>query len=559
MRSRYSMPRPTLMDDHDGASEAILVSPVIWQKLVLRLDRPSLSMLWTLHSHGVGAPPEVCGGLSRFVMAPGTAMLHTMWMPIIQRLEQSAKKLVWPRSDSATIQARLKSGLQVSWHTAVSRVVLPISRLACERLRQNYLFCEDDGVAAIADQHYRDYQKKFIDTLSELPKSAKTVTDTFWDGLALQLITLALRSGDPDVRRSSMSVPQAAALIRLEPEVTRVQRDNPPVLKLARRFWLVDPRRGDPGVDGVKQSRNESDLPRILPSELMNPPLLLADRLVNDGVLVFRRPPRPIRRREFLIVGIMPPQVATSAVAPFLRACWLEFMSCTHRVLADSGHLRSELRFVEATDQAHMRTLSLYAGDLGAQARLPMAESNPLLHRSQLGSLSGFFPVLGDTRAIPDAVKLSLGEDAGAAATSRWTIAAWSAQRDHAGWRGGVSFLGGQGPRDHNANQALRVDQYAFVWVLLFLPPGEESEQVDASFLRNPLRWSSLLSPAPHAVCLCEIPNSDGESQNWRLSGRDGRQTVPSRVGHLKDSPNSLAGKLLDYWTTDLVKGAQDE
>lgn len=119
---------------------------------------------------------------------------------------------------------------------------------------------------------------------------------------------------------------QLAAITFLHPPVfseahkTRTLRQRK-VQNAAQKRAGLRPKEG--GVAGIIQSRNYDDLPDALFSELILPKALLANKLMQDGLLTRHRPPYRSPKRDLLALTLL--DVPTSDdTGRFVKALWAD-------------------------------------------------------------------------------------------------------------------------------------------------------------------------------------------------------------------------------------------
>lgn len=134
----------------------------------------------------------------------------------------------------------------------------------------------------------------------------------FWVHAALDLLQEAGRQAMTKARASLAGAPgecdpALAALIFLHPPSFDLTRQHERPRRKARQVSAyrragIRPKEG--GVAGIRQSRSLEDVADGLFSEIIQPRMLLANKLLHEGLLVRHRPPRRDPRRDLLAVAL---------------------------------------------------------------------------------------------------------------------------------------------------------------------------------------------------------------------------------------------------------------
>ena len=420
-----------------------LVPPSVWRPEVARFAEPGTTRdpwsdpahlahatLWVLQDAHVGITPKLAHELGRLFARKG-ATEPGVWAKLIRRLQSGL-----PRTERSGLVAG-NAPLYV-----VLNLVKPIVRQACVEIGQTCLLCQDDTAAAVTADEYAAYGVR-------LERIASRIAEQLAAGPLFAAehgnLVAALSEPSPDGRSQAL-VPQIdrdslALLLGLGVEVDfpeRASRSTPIASYVPKRRPAAE---GDGGrVEGLRQGRGESQLGSMVLSELLNPPVVLADRLLNTGYLVHERRPRRAKLRDALVVGLMPYDVRASPQGAFAKACWLDCMARLGRRLSAARLQDSEFRWIE--------------GDAGGRARrcaFPLSQVPPQMAAAPHAAFRDAFMTL--SRWVPDYFETRTGfqpvpADASASA-DEWAPAAWHA---HVG----------------------QVDGFSFVHVMLFHPPLDE-------------------------------------------------------------------------------------
>lgn len=164
--------------------------------------------------------------------------------------------------------------------------------------------------------------------------------------------------------------PALAALVFLHPpcfditrQIERPQRKANQVS--AHRRAGIRPKEG--GVAGIRQSRSLEDLPDGLFSEMIQPRMLLANKLLHEGLLVRHRPPRRDPRRDLLAVTV---QMADrdDGMGLLVKAAWADAAIRLRAALSQMGLMNSDLIWAQDGCDAALLDCQISEPGLG---RLP--------------------------------------------------------------------------------------------------------------------------------------------------------------------------------------------
>ena len=217
----------------------------------------------------------------------------------------------------------------------------------------------------------------------------------FWVHAALDLLQEAHRQTRARARTNTAAAPDEcdpalAALVFLHPprfDLTRPREQQRQKAKQvsAHRRAGIRPKEG--GVAGIRQSRSLEDLPDGLFSEMIQPRMLLANKLLHEGLLVRHRPPRRDPRRDLLAVTL---QMADrdDGMALLVKAAWADAAVRLRVALSQMGLANSDLIWSQQGCDATLLDCQLSEPGMG---KLP-----PLMidgrARADLLMRSGMFP-----------------------------------------------------------------------------------------------------------------------------------------------------------------------
>lgn len=216
----------------------------------------------------------------------------------------------------------------------------------------------------------------------------------FWAHAALDLTAAAHQKAQARARLADETGapecdPMLAALVFLHPPkfetvLRREQIRRKARQTSARRRAGIRPKEG--GVAGILQSRMFDDLPDALMSELILPRVLLANKLLHEGLLVRHRPPRRDPKRDLLAVTLHR-AAPDDAMGTLVKAAWADAAIRLRVALHQMGLANSDLVWGEP-GASHSLDCAL---DLPGLARLPplMIEGKA---RADMLLRSGLYP-----------------------------------------------------------------------------------------------------------------------------------------------------------------------
>lgn len=543
-----------------------------------------------LHSRHVAITPALACDLAE--IATSTTLRSdnypAPWNGVMQRLTDSLRQMRQTKGDrrSEDRQPFIPLRLNAAFSYTILRLVAPLIDRACRTLNppRAFLFCEDeDGLTnSISDVEYRLFADELGRRVTELASQEDAVTQRFWQETALLLVAATRRPGllptqalnNEDVWDDHHVLPLVSpAKLALLLRLTAPSQDN----RQDQRDLLINPtphlfdvRRREAGIDGIYATRRPEDLRHMLPSELIKPPLLLLNSLVNSGFLAARKPPRPIRLRDMLVVGAYAGGEGNAALQAFVQACWFEFVLQLSRLLQAHDLVNSEVRWIAAdrlqqrmtTKAMVVRRLSLLPA--GSKMRDEMYRQQFLL---QLGWLPGFldehayYESPAETRYLGGQVEV----DPTTRRAANWLHAAWRAQRELLDWRQADTA---EDPLEDHATgfskELLQIDQFAHVHVMVFVPrPAAGNAGGDpravlrcmVGALRLPSGGSVALVGLPHSLSdapqATELTPDDrnAKANHWLFTGaRRGASFAPEA------KLDKLAGKLTQAWLENVIE-----
>ena len=516
-----------------------LVPPSVWGPEIARYAgsgtssdpwtdpaRLAQATLWVLQDAHVGITPKLAHELGR--LFAGNALGEPgVWSKLFRRLQERL-----PRTGRSGLVAG-RAPIYV-----VQNLVKPIVREACAEIGYTCLLCQDDTDGAVTADEYAIYGASLERIASRLAAqlAARPLFATEHGN-----VVAALSEPSPDFR-SRARVPEIdrdslALLLGLDAAVDfpeGASRSTPTPSYVPKRRPAAEAHGGR--VEGLRQGRGEGQLGSMVLSELLNPRLVLVDRLLNTGYLVHERRPRRAKLRDALVVGVMPHDVRATPQGAFAKACWVDCMARLARRLVSARLHDSEFRWIEGDAAGRARRASFSLGQVPAD----LAAGRHAAFRDAFMTLSRWLPDYFETRAG----FRPLRDDANTIASAdEWAIAAWAAHVD------GDDRAGTDTPKGS-------VDSFSFVHVMVFHPPIEDGRRAAAEGARRlgTLRAGLRLGyrRRRHASVTYVPGTLDRDPRPWHF----GSDADPYRAltPMPSDSGAALAAALQSSWLDRLTK-----
>lgn len=531
-----------------------LVPPAVWQPLIdgaWHGDERALaqSILATVQGQHVGITPMLVGELVQSLRKRGEPV-GKVWRTVYQRLLRTLEALAGERRGGTMGGIVLHA---VPYHYVVLRLVIPLVDLACQRIGRSYLFCEDDG--DISDSDYSKYRSNLNESLVMLAED-DAQHPTFWAECAITLRTMSKTGNWQSAENAPLPIPDPNALslfLALDPITEQGKRRDQRSLKLTNRRREVNPRIVDAGVDGIRQARSPDDLPHILLSEFMVPTVVRNDRLANNEFFVIKRPPKPVRLRDVLIVGVLPGDIRDEATRTFIKACWFDTLVWLSQRLRQSGLEQSEFRWIEGDRYGRWRSKSFLLEEM-PNIVLQQEMEQVRAYRQQFLLTLRWLPSFLDQQASYESGVATSGWDG----FKTWLRQSWHGQRENRHWQttrqtrrrsDQVRFV------DSTLSESpLDINQFAFVHLMTFLPTSlqTQTQRTQLGEVGAVLRFGSQPS---RSVSLTWVPEPLQVTEGWRLDGRAWRER--RLVKPTADSLNKIAANVIEGWQTVLLKEMQ--
>lgn len=582
---------PTFQIELVQARVAITVSEEAFAELDSAEYRLAQSMLDTLHSRHVGITPKMTASLSRIILNASLKpdQFAAPWQTVAAKLQQSLQAMSHlPDIHERPAEpggARLRFNASVSY--TVLRLAAPLVNWACEQIGRCYLFCADnDNIAPVDARQYRLYATSLERAINALVDYDDDLAHAlFWQERALMLASMTLHRArgvnspvSPTTGMHSIdehrtlpltNTPELALFLRLQPEMQRQQHRSYRQFALAARPDLRERSLPDAGADGIFVTRNPEDLNRMLVSEMIYPRLVRLDRMINSGYFAIERPPRPVRLRDALIVGLSPGAVNAQAGGVFVKTCWFEFLMRFSRILQQSDLGQSELRWIEGDAFRRLRTKSMLVQDL---PQIPVRTGEEDLHafRQHFLMKLGWLPAYLDDYAYYDELpaltqsSANNAEDRVRQLSETWLKAAWDAQKDNARWQTKADrgykrkrILSAESDQTFSRHN-WRLDQFAYIHLMLFLPQSlrdayTNSDQNDDFSLARFRTLFQIKRRSGMSLSVTWIPDEINNAP-WYFSSKFANNAL---IAEIEPGLDRIAGRLIELWLDNIMKEMQ--
>nr|WP_321455707.1 hypothetical protein [uncultured Cohaesibacter sp.] len=310
--------------------------------------------------------------------------------------------------------------------------LLPMASMIIEELGATYLFSTEHDCEPISGNDYQDFVAQFeamflVVTDSEQSDSENGVSDKwmlFWARAGHQLWgeLQRVRHGGEAVSAQVFSRAMFDdVLLRLisgldpKPRLPMNPGEDSFSFTDEQNAHLAHPKQG--GVVGIHTTSRLEDIEDMLLSEMVLPPPLLADKLLNASFFARHRPPPLDQKQQVMILGASTDDGDNPVIA-LAKACWLEAVFRMAIVLYKNDLKQSKIRFGQWRKQSGVVTSSINLGDYKhLQALDPVNVSRMQLHRffCDAGWLPGFLSMMpslgGHKAASPSGVLFGHGKE----------------------------------------------------------------------------------------------------------------------------------------------------
>lgn len=512
-----------------------------FRTLTAKSRRAAHSILRMLHNRHIGITPADAAQLAALVTEPAAAPhAETPWRQVLDRLMEEVDMKGFGMLPSAAPPY------------SVLRLAMPIVETACRNIGMCFLFC-DDNDGSVGEEDYRQYTRLLTTEIRRMAEDRSDSLATFWKERAF---TLASYSRRPDTWvRQGGGIPEtdpaaAALLFRLTPQVPPISpRSRTPKPVKSPLKHRESPKHREGGFSGIRMTRQPEDMEDILISEFLNPPLLLADRLVNSGYLALKRKPRQEKLKDVLVAALVPRQVNEQLSGDFIKAAWFDFIARLGLLLGRHKLLQSQFRWLEGDSLEQCRACTFHLEDLPMPGLHRETEPSPAFRRGFLAAL-GWLPTFLDQRSTYRPVTLPREGEIHPDPAVQWALSAWKDQsaRRH-------SPIPGQAPPTGFQEGKIRLDEYAFVHIMLFLPAQDSNngEIPPRAKLAQLQRGLGISSAPGRSVVVTRVPTEPDKLEQWAVE-RPGAGHPKLFLPQQRLAWQEIAGKLEQAWLQHIIE-----
>lgn len=561
---------------HKPTMNVELVAPAIWEEqisvacaqLTPAQQQSCQAIITSLHNRHVGISPFLAAQLAQILdNQHSLRFADQCWALIFQRiLNQSST------GPMAILPHRVPIYI-------VLRVAAPLISQACLSIGKCYLFCQDSS--PITRQQYQQYSQQLEEQLRSLLAQDNTILDTFWHELAFTLTSYSRRAplwGATATRLAELHPPALSLLLGIHPPLPHHETltihpkthvnpiKNRPVKRLT-----------EGGFSGIHISRGLEDMGDILLSEFLNPPAVLADRLINNGYLTLQRETKREQLRDVLIVGMLPASITPKPSVDFIKACWFDFIARFGFLLYRCRLLRSEFRWLEGDSIGRVAVSPFLLKEL-PHLDVPVGGDLTPVFRRQFLTALGWLPQYLDNRRSFEKVplfratpgQLQVAGEKDTANERLWAYSAWRAQRENLLWniQDPIKPIGGTTPK---SEKRLDLTSYAYLHIMLFLPAqkrGPENSALRLGPLYSGLGISQTQAAGLGQHCSASItwvPETITDTSSWAFDARESftlplfphSQSTSQTAKPITIEP--IAARLEEVWRSRLLKELQDD
>jgi hypothetical protein len=554
--------------------EIILVPPAIWQpeleevlqELSPNHRRQTLAILRTMHNRHIGITPRQAVGLAYLVSDTGGTRLNLgIWGVVMERLQQEV---------SCRHQAYGILPGSLPPYTLL-RLAGPVLEEAGRRIGLCCLFCGEPIQNDSTLDDYRNYARHLDAELKRMAESQDEYYRLFWADRAMTMSAYSRgafqwetpATGLPETDPASLGL-----LLRLKPDVQRTRPLSRHPRSMTQPLKHREIRRlKEGGFSGIHHTRRQEDMGDIMLSEFINPPAVLADRLINNGFLALRRQPRREMLRDVLVVGMMPHEVQPKLSVDFIKACWLDFVGRFSMKLIESRRIHSEFRWLEGDAYGGIRSCNLLLQDLPESFIETPVEGklNPSFRKEFLMA-TGWLPQYLDNRSryepLPDHAldrfnntqfnntndpdKINNRKPKFLSAR-QWAYAAWHAQKESIMWTLHETETE-RAKSNISGSKQLETNRFSSIHIMLFLSATHRHQRGSSAAARlgDVTGGFGFGSGTGRGVSITWVPENITALDEWAYDRREKRESPLFKPGQSKD----IAGRLIEAWRDQLMK-----
>jgi hypothetical protein len=540
-----------------------LISPSVWQYIAhntfwglpQEISLKAQAIVGTLHNRHIGISPQSAVGLASLIVEPhNSRYAGSAWKSVLERLEN---EVTMGKHTLGILPGALTP-------YTVIRLAAPIIKEACQKINMCCLFCEDEIECDITPDDYKRYSSLLEIEIKKMAENKEDSFQLFWTDRAVTLSAYSrgvfqwehIPEGLPET-----SPPSLGLMLRLKPETPK-DKNKPrlpkPLTQPLKNKETNKTHEG--GFSGVHVTRRQEDMGDILLSEFINPPLLLAERLTNNGYLALRRQPKRENMRDALIIGMMPGDIQSALSRDFIKTCWLDTLSRLGLLLLQTGQIRSEFRWLEedSSELGLTKTCSFLLQNLPAPFEdiIPGSTITPTLRREFLAAM-GWLPQYLDTHNRFEIKMKGNGKKQEPLSSQQWAFSTWRNQQENLLW---TNHEPGTFPHKLQGNKKLEVSRFTTVYIMLFLPAEKRQKDFVSSstVLSTVSAGFGFGNGSNRKLGITWVPKKIEALDQWAVDFRGKQDTVlfPSASPQQNTTWNihRIAGRLIESWKNHLLK-----
>ena len=360
------------------------------------------------HDRHIGVPPHFAGDVAQGFSAHYPDVSNPVRLAVYRRLLDAMDATRSMKQDPRQFD-------HVSRALFYDVCLLPLCAMIMEEMDETYLFSLVSELEAVSEADYQAFCDQFSALFQAVcdPRTreheaagSRDVVDKwslFWERAAHQLWgeLQRVRHGGGGLSGAAFSsVVYDDVLLRLiygldpKPKLKFDPGRDSFDLTDEQNVHLAHPKQG--GVVGIHTSSRVEDIEDMLLSEMVLPPPLLADKLLNSSFFARHRPPPLDQKKQVVLIGASVDDGSDPVIA-LVKACWLQAVFRMGIVFCKSDLLQSEIRFGQWHGQMGLVSSRMRVGDYKhLQGLDPLSVNRMQLHRffCDAGWLPGFLSMM---------------------------------------------------------------------------------------------------------------------------------------------------------------------
>lgn len=507
----------------------------------------------------IGITPGLARSIAVLVVnAEQSSRLPEPWDSVFKRLLQQIDCLEKGRTG---IEERVNIGRrQIGILKAVPvylllKIILPIVESASRRLGRSMLFTESNDLGPPSLSEYMEYEQSLSNSIIDISQDTDRSTELFWAERAAILLSytkLRRLKGSDGGRLPEMDVPALAYLLRLNPRVKSMSV-NDKQIQLPENEQQIQkvPRQREGGVNGIKITRSLDEIGGILQTELAFPSVMVADKLANEGYMIYERNPKKQENKDVLVVGLMSPDICSENTMGWLKACWFEAMARLSLVLLKAKLTKSDLDWIHTDHSGDWKSFHYPIHQLIDSG--DVSESYSKWYRGHFLTALNWLPeFLSAGVSLPkDRSQIQVNGDGidtsdtstESPAKDKWAEEAWQNYV-----REKVRIESERGTVEEWTSQ------YRYIHVMIFLPMHDRDGDTPSAVLNRYLHQLNLSAQSKRYVSIVWVPESfqDIGSLSCWFSG--GMLDLKTRMAHTAHDEGMVTSWLVSGWLKNLLK-----